>query len=58
MTDFLCKNNMEKDKQWHIDQYNRNRNHKDQINDWDKLKDKLTGIVTKDGTKIISYKQS
>ena len=38
---------MEKDKQWQIDQYNRNRDYKDQINNWDKLKDKLNWYSNK-----------
>jgi|TARA_Y100000289_G_C3930143_1_gene155892 hypothetical protein len=31
---------MERDKQWYIDQYNRNRSHKDQIQTWEQFKQK------------------
>jgi hypothetical protein len=44
--------------QWYIDQYNRNREYKDHINSYEELnKNKLTGMITKKGTKIVSYKQ-
>ena len=38
---------MEKNNQWYVDQYNRNRDYKDQVKDYKELKTKLTEVLTK-----------